>query len=280
MAEENGTPSIDLEKGVITLKKGDDSKSFKLNDKNDIESLVKLGQRGWYFDEEASKELGELRKVVKNWDSAIEAARTDDKAMVQLKQKLELALGRPLTAKEERDVDKGEKPKILIDDEENSRLLSTIESLERKIAKLEQSQASYQQLFKKEKEDQLLKEINAEADKLEKKYNGLGKDGKPNGSPKFERTKVFSFASEKGIDDLEAAFKLMNFDKLTDFAKKELLAELKDQQEIRRSGFVETGDQSAEIETNKPKRHKTYHSVGLAAQKFAKNEGLNLFKDE
>lgn len=274
MSEENGTPQIDLEKGVITLRKGEDAKSFKLTDENDLNSLVKLGQRGWYFDDEASRELGELRKVVKNWDSAIEAARKDDAALADLKQRLEMAVGRPLTRKEERQVEGGEKPQILIDEEENSRVLQMFESMQKEIAELKKSQADFKQTAEQRQKEELQAQIEAEASRLEKKFDG--KDG----SPKFERQKVYNFAAEKGIEDLELAFKMLNFDKLTELAQKKALKELKDQQEKRNSGFTETGTRTAELKTEKAKKRPTYHALGLDALKEARNNGLSLFTDD
>ncbi len=277
MLEENNTPAgVDLEAGVITLKKGEDIKSFKLNDINDMGELVKLGQRGIKFDE-TSVELGQLRTVVQNWDSAIDAARNDDKAMVQLVQKMETAIGRPLTKKEEKQIDKGQKPNILVDDDENSRLNETIGSLEKKIESLNQSQESLKIGSEETENRRLMAEISKEADTLELKFNGKDKQGKDNGSPKFVRNKVFEFASESGITDLEKAFQVMNIDKLTAHSKKVLLEELKAQQNNRKEGFVETGTQSAELKPTKSAKNKTYHQLGQSILETTKAEGLSLF---
>ncbi len=268
------TPQIDLEKGMVTLKNGEDVKTFSLKNQDDLNSLIKLGQRGWYYDDTASKELGELRKVVKNWDTALEAARSDDAAMEELVFKLESALGRPLTKKEEKQMEKGQKPQILLDEEENSRLVQTIDSLMQEIETLKKSQAEFNKTNKEKELQSLQAQIEAEAERLEKKFSG--KDG----SPKFERSQVFEFAAQNRIEDLELAFKLMNLDKLTAFAKKQAIVEFQEQQKQRQSGFVETGDNPAQVSQPKAQKRLTYHKLGQDAMESAKNNGLNLFVKE
>ncbi len=281
MSEEKNIPAgVDLEAGVITLKKGENIESFKLNDADDMGKLVKLGQRGIYFDDVASVELGQMRTVISDWDSAIDAARKDDGAMEKLKTKMEVLIGRPFTKKEEIQIDKGQKPNILLDDDENSRLNNTIESLETKIESLNQSQEKLKTGSEETENRRLMAEISKEADVLELKFNGKDKQGKDNGSPKFERNKVFEFASESGITDLEKAFQVMNIDKLTAHSKKVLLEELKAQQNNRNEGFVEKGTQTAELKPAKPAKNKTYHQLGQSILETAKAEGLSLFKED
>lgn len=277
MPNETGNAfDIDLEKGVVTLKKGENAKSFNLKDENELTSLIKLGQRGWYYDDEASVELGQLRKVIKNWDSAIDAAKKDDAAMSELVGKLETLIGRPLTRQEERDLNRGEKPKILDDDDENNRLLNHIDELQKEIKQLKQSQSEFKKSNEEQRLAELQKEIDAEATRLEKKYDG--KDD----APKFDRKKVFAYASEKGLDDLELAFKLLNFEKLTEYAQKKALNDFKAQQDKRKTGFVETGGEATDFQppAGKGSKRLTYHQMGRDALKSAKDSGISFFTDD
>jgi len=264
----------DAEKGTVTLVKDEDTKTFDLSNENDRVTLMKMGQRGWYYDEVASKELGQLRTVVNNWDKTIEAAKKDDKAMQELVGKLEMAIGRPLTNKEEKDLDKGKMPKILLDEEEDSNIKNMFKQYEAKITELEKKLNQ----FAKGSEDKELAAIQAEIEKeaiaLEKKYDG--KDG----TPKFERDEIYKFAAEKGIDDLELAFKMMNLDKLTEAAQKKAIAEYQDQLKKRKAGFVESSEESAAIESSHKSNAKTYHQLGHEAFESAKKQGISFFNDD
>jgi len=56
---------------------------------------------------------------------------------------------------------------------------------------------------------------------------GKDKDGKDNGTPKFDKEKVFEFAAKNQVTNLELAFKMMNFDKLTEAAQKKAINDYK-----------------------------------------------------
>jgi len=263
----------DPQKGVVTLQKGESTKTFDLSKDEDRTSFMKLGQRGWYFDEDASKELGELRKIITNWDTAIQAAKNDDEAMGELIGKLELAIGRPLTKVEKKTLEK-ENEKILDDDDENSKLMQTLGALKKELDEIKKSRDNDRKASEEREIKALEVEIKAEAAELEKKYNG--KDG----SPKFERKAVFAFAAENKIDNLETAFKLLNFEQLTEHAKKKALKDYQDQIKSRKTVNIESGEGHEEFKISDKSKAKSYHQLGVEAGKLAKEKGLSLTSDD
>jgi len=268
-------PIWDNEKGTVTLVKGEDTKTFDLNKAEDQVSFMKMSQRGWYYDDEASKELGTLRSVIKNWDNAIEAAKNDDEAMKQLVGKIELAVGRSLTKTEKKDLNEGEKPKILMDEDENSNLHKVIDSQNKRIESLEKLLKDFKKSNEDKETQEEVKRLNEEAAKLEKTYSG------DNGTPKFEKTKVFEFAAQNQITDIELAFKMMNYDKLTEAAKKSAIEEFKKQSDTRKQVFTEKDDiPDNNLSISQKTKTKSYHQLGVNALKSAKEKGMNLFTTE
>lgn len=270
---------IDLEKGIVTLKKGEETKQYSLKSEDDLKRFVNEAQQGWYFSTEASRELGELRKTVQNWDQMLEAARTDPNAAANLKQKIELAIGRPLSAKEDHQVDQAvdkSDGKILFDEEDDARLKQALSPFQRKIEELERKLAAAEQSEKERRDQELTRELNAEADKLEKQFPG------DDGKPKFERDKVFKFAAENGIGDLKLAFRAMTFDQWTEAVKKNTLDEMKKQENKRKGAQVETtgdGPAGVDLHASKSKR-RSYRDVGLDALGAARSEGISLFTSD
>ena len=271
MSDEKQEMTWDSEKGTVTLVKGEDTKTFDLNKEDDRTSFMKLGQRGWYYDEEASKELGEARKIIQNWDKAIEQARESDDAAKQLIQKLESHIGRKLTFEEKKEI---KEERILIDEEEDSKLNKIVADLRQQIADLQKKQAEQSKSFDERDTQAELDRLNKEADKLEEKYNGK------NDTPKFERKEIFAFAWEKGIVDLEDAFKLKYFDKLTEAAKKQFMAELKEKSQDRKNMFVETGEGVSDADLKvKPIKPTSYHQREQIMTEALKKSGKSLFDE-
>jgi hypothetical protein len=267
-------PEWDLEKGTVTLVKGEDTKTFDINKEEDREAMMKIGQRGWHFDDEASVELGQLRKIVENWDSAIVAATKSPEGVEQLIEQLG-KLGVKLTTAEKKEIK--DDPKILFDEDENSALIKTIQSLEKKIENLEKSQKDFKHEADEKETKAELERLNEEALALEKKYNGKGKDGKDNGTPKFEKDKVFKYMQEKQIYEPELAFKMMNYDKLTKYEKEKAINEYKEKLNDRKNAFTEPGDSSESNIQISPKKAKSYHERGRMALKSSKEKGQSLF---
>ena len=173
MPDETKPMTIDLEQGTITLKKGNENISYSLKDPADMESLAKKAQEGWYFKTEAEVELGQLRNTVKNWDAALAAARESDEAMSELVGRLETSIGRSLTKAEKQEIKDDTQPeKLLYDDDENSKLTRVLTKLNARIDGLEKENQRLLKLTEKVEQEASIKQIDAEAAALAKKYNG------------------------------------------------------------------------------------------------------------
>jgi hypothetical protein len=270
--------NFDKEKGTVTLKKGEQTKTFDLNKEEDQVSLMKLGQRGWYYDEDASKELGELRQWKTNWDTAWEAAKNDPEKRVILAKKFNAEFGDDIfTISDDAHKGKGkdgDEPRIFMDEDENSKFLETVRGLQKEIADLKKAQENTLKASQDAQLEQEAQKVIAEADALEKKYDG--KDG----SPKFVRQDVFNFASEHGLGNLETAYKLLNLDKLTEHVKKKTLEEYQNQIKERKKVTIETDDGSEEFQVATKSKAKTYQQLGKEAHKSAVEEGINFFTED
>ena len=86
---------------------------------------------------------------------------------------------------------------------------------------------------------------------------------------------MIDYMVSTGITDMELGYKMLNFDQLTEAAKRQALKETKELKEKRKASFTESTDQPGEITPPSIKsKAKTYHALGkegLAAMR-AKGE--------
>ena len=265
-------PKWDSEKGTVTLVKGDDTKTLDLNKEEDRIALMKGYQRGWYFDDEASKELGDLRQKVKgyqNWDNAFEAAKKSDEAMEQFVDMLEKGLGRQLTRKEEAKIKEGDDSDFIDP--------SAIKALKQELADLKKQQELRNKADDDEKTKAVAAQLEKEADILEKKYPGT-EDGK---KPAFKRQEIYTYMWENNLEklSLEDAFKLKYYDKLTEAAKEDFMADLKKQNKDRKNLFVEDGEGTSGSDLkDKPKPVKSHYELVNRMKETVAKKGLDLFQ--
>jgi len=206
-------------------------------------------------------EYGELKRQVETLNSLFQKAKEDDEALHQLRAHIEAAIGRPLTAKEKREL---EDDVNVEDDLFDSPVVKKL-------------QEEIQQLKKQQEELLLAEEIKrmeAEIKSLELKYDGK------NGLPKFNRDEVLNFAVEKGIADLELAYKMVNFDRLTQSAKQKVKEEIKErEQKLKDATGIARGDTPETIKSE-PKKYRSYSDLTNELLKEIKEKGIDLFTDE
>lgn len=274
MSDELDKAQVNVEGGKVTLKWGNEVVNeldiSKLSESPDWEKAKQLMQRGLLYDRSAQTELGELRKQVetyKGFDSALEAAKTDDAALEHFKNKLEEAIGRPLTKKEDTAINK--------DNPDDDFTDPAIKALKQEIANLKKQQADQAKTFEDKEIKDEWKKMNAEADDLEKKYPG----DEEKDIPKFERNEIFQFMKETGITDLDLAFRMKYAENLTEAAKKQAIDDYKEHIKDRGALFTEKGDGVTELDTDeKPPKFKSHHQRGEYLAKIAKEKGLSVTK--
>ena len=206
-------------------------------------------------------EYGELKRQIETLNSLFQQAREDDQALEQLKAHIEAAIGRPLTAKEQRQLEHD------TDVEDDIFESPVVKKLQDEIQQL-----------KKQQEELLLAEeqklLEAEIKSLEAKYDGT------NGLPKFDRDEVLNFAVEKGIADIELAYKLVNFDRLTESAKQKVKEDLKERErKLKDATSIEKDGTPATLE-KEPRKYRSYSEITKDLMKEIKEQGIDLFTDE
>lgn len=189
---DNGGNAFD---GKITLKYKGEETEFDVNDAESRQRLVDLAQKGTGA-EKSWAEIKDVKKTMDAWNSDLEAARGDDAALDALRTKIETYIGRPLTKKEEKQIDYGE-----FEDDTTKALKAELQSIKDEFKAFQNNQ-------KKQNETDQAEKIKAEADNVVKKY------AKKDGYPKVTADELIEYGVEKGIYDWDAAYRDMNWQKI------------------------------------------------------------------
>lgn len=258
-----------LEEGTVTLKNGDETKTYSLKSEEDLTNLMKQAQIGWNFKKNQEPELGQLRKTIQSWDNLIDAARNGAEGVDALLERLEGAVGKKLPRQVSEP--KKEEP-ILLDPEENDKLANLINSLKTEIDSLKKEQSIFKKGYQKTQEEEAVAALEKEASGLAKKYDG--KSG-----PAFDKDAVYEFCSKNGITDLELGFKMLNYEDLTKHAQESALKEHKEMLAKRKNARTLGEELSVDLEPTKQKS-RSYQDAGLQglASLKQKDPGFSLFK--
>jgi len=188
----------------VTLKFRDEDRNFDLEKPEDFAKIKELAEKGWAFErgqtqlKEVSKERDELKEQIDvaqgklaSWNAVLgEAQKGDLSQLHEALSRMEIKI--PETKKDDDEFLKDEGDKVL------NTIQSKIDDLNKTMnQRLDTVEGAVYNQF-----------IGSEHATLEAKYNG--KDG----WPAYDRKTVQDYSLKHGIQDMEKAYRELNFDKI------------------------------------------------------------------
>ena len=254
---------------TLTLKFGDDNRELDLEKPEDLQKAKELAEKGWAYEKgqtelkDVSKERDELKVKIQEaqnkldgWNYVLAEAQKGD--LTKLNESLtEMKIKIPETKKDDADFlgDAGDKV--------TENLQTKIDELSKKLdTRLDTVEGAVFNQY-----------MNADHARLETKFNGQ------DGWPAYDRKAVYDHSLKNGIQDMEKAYRDLNFDAI--MSAQQTVVD-KHKKKIDKVKGVDPGGGGDPPKPPKvyDKKHGGYEAAAQAAVKEMQEQGKSVYNDD